>query len=564
LPEDKATIALNVDASRDGALTPLKSFVNVKTDFPGSQYKTLFKYKTTAESSATTWWIASNQDVDFCKAQIVDDDYGWIYYVDNDNADNGSYYPLYDYSENQGGGVKSNDVTYTGNFFIMGIDGRHSLGVPAPQVKPTPQYTAPAEVDGLSQEFRSYVYTYVYKDGGREMESAPSPATESVGVYLTDNTSVTVEFTGKGTGAPPFPSDYGATQNAPVGMDVANLYIRVYRSVGGGFFLVNTGGDIPYNSGSSYTDTTAAADLGEELPSLTWGLPPKNLRGLTNMANGILAGFVGKTVYFCEPYIPHAWPINYAVTVDSPIVGMAALDTTLVVLTQERPYFVQGSSPEYMTVVAGGIEQGCSSKRSIAVLNGEVYYVSPDGLVAVSPRGARIITEQLFTRNQWNSYFTASSVHGYSHDLKYFGFHDNGSFIYDVPTKSFTTSTIKAEAAFQDLSVDRLYVMYTNNDIVAWGESSSNLQYTWKSKVFSMPSEVSFSCMQIEAETYPIDYTLTMTGSDGTTTQSGTVTSRDMLRIKSVLARDWQIEITGSGEVYNIALAQSGEELASV
>jgi hypothetical protein len=45
--------------------------------------------------------------------------------------------------------------------------------------------------------------------------------------------------------------------------------------------------------------------------------------------------------------------------------------------------------------------------------------------------------------------------------------------------------------------------------------------------------------------------------------QEGTVLSRNMIRIKSVLARDWEIQLEGRHEVFNIALAQAGQELAS-
>ena len=67
------------------------------------------------------------------------------------------------------------------------------------------------------------------------------------------------------------------------------------------------------------------------------------------MANGMMAGFFGRTVCFCEPYRPHAWPEKYQVTVDSDIVALAAVGTTLFILTKGAPHWAQGSSPDAMS-----------------------------------------------------------------------------------------------------------------------------------------------------------------------------------------------------------------------
>jgi hypothetical protein len=121
-------------------------------------------------------------------------------------------------------------------------------------------------------------------------------------------------------------------------------------------------------------------------------------------------------------------------------------------------------------------------------------------------------------------------------------------------------STITATAGFADLRFDKLYLIANDKNVRAWGTGVIE-QYTWRSKIFGMPSEVSFSCMQIEAESYEnLTYKLY---ADGLLLQEGTVLSRNMIRIKSVLARDWEVQLQGKNEVFNIALAQAGQELAS-
>ncbi|MGL1400235.1 hypothetical protein ACSTI4_24935, partial [Vibrio parahaemolyticus] len=73
--------------------------------------------------------------------------------------------------------------------------------------------------------------------------------------------------------------------------------------------------------------------------------PPAGLRGLTAMPNGMMAAFDGKDLYFCEPYLPHAWPASYTLTTDFPIVGLGAFGTSLVVMTTGNLYLVSGTAP---------------------------------------------------------------------------------------------------------------------------------------------------------------------------------------------------------------------------
>lgn len=596
LSDSGAQVSENVDMTRAGALTPIREAEQLfqlpsapNNDF----YRTLHKYRGETSTDPEEWWLASTDDISFCDSQIIGDEYGLIYFTKDTDAALTTTTPFFAYSSNQPGGSVLPTSGTSVDIYGLSTSGTPyiSLGVPGPQDAPTVNQPLEPDFDttGLTQEFRTYVYTYVYKKAGREMESQPSPPSEAVGIWLTDdenNKTVDITFreaspSGEPLGLPPYDADYGV--DFPIGMNINDLYIRVYRSVGGVYLIVNTGLDIPYSS-DIFVDGVVAQDLGEELPSLTWTPPPHNLQGLTNLPNGIMAGYVGNTIYFCEPYIPHAWPINYAVTLEHNVVALAALDTTLVALTIERPYFVQGSSPEFMTVVAAGLEQGCSAPRSAVVLNGEVFYVSPDGLIAISPRGGRIVTEQLFSHRQWLEYSQVdngdgTSVVAASYDLKYFFFSypqgSHASFIYDIPTGSFTTKNTAASAVFTDLQKDRLYMLgYPHSQSGSGSPNPSErrkMYYfggtgtairpaTWTSKIFSFPSEVSFSCIQVEAENYPL--TLSVFTDQGTLYTDLEVTSRNLIRLPSVLARDWWVSVNTEHEVFNIALAQSGEELS--
>jgi hypothetical protein len=277
-----------------------------------------------------------------------------------------------------------------------------------------------------------------------------------------------------------------------------------------------------------------------------------------------MAGFVGRDVYFCDPYHPHAWPENYVQSLDFPVVGLGRMDTTLAVLTTGTPYFLQGSHPDSMVVVKSDLEQACASKRSIVSTNGVVMYSSPDGLVLLSPGGSKLVTEQYFTRAQWQSYFKPDSIYGYSHDLKYVGFYNNGTtsggFIYDPTSGQFILHDKYATAGYSDLQQDKLFLAFSDRTVKPW-LGGSNLTYTWKSKKFTLPQVLGFYCAQLEAETYPVTAKFY---ADGVLIHTQTVANRNPFRLPAKPGRDWEVQIEGTSEVFTFSIAQSVQELAGV
>ena len=535
LPSNRAQTALNVDTTRRGSLVPTNSY-GAPLYTLGFDPKTLFRYNEDYIVEDGTWWMASVNDVDFCRGQITGDAYEIVYFTDNDDNFLTPQFTFNQFVTSSGGGNLHGT--------LYGASNSYDLGVAIPTLAPVATVTPASETDGLTVEYRTYTFTYVWTKAGRSMESGPSQAAaETVEVFLDSDQVITVD----------------TLTTAPPNVQMATLEVtkRIYRSVAGTFLFV---AEIPVDQ-QTFIDTVLPEELGEVVPSVTWDVPPAGLKGMTNMANGIMAGFVGRDVHFCEPYVPHAWPISYAVTVDSPIVALVSIDTTLVVLTNERPYFIQGSTPSLMTVVEGDIAQGCVSKRSAEVVNGKVYYASPDGIVETSPRGSSILTESMFSYKQWNELLDPSTMYGYTQDLKYFGFHSGGALIFDIPSQQFVTLDLAGiTAAYADARLDKLYIVADSNAIVAWGDGSAS-EYEWRSKVHTMPREVSLSCMQVEAESYPLNFAVY---ADGVSILAGAVTSRNMFRLPSILARDWEVELTGDKEVFGVAMAQSGEELASV
>lgn len=396
------------------------------------------------------------------------------------------------------------------------------------------------DVENTVAETRVYTYTHV---NSFEEESAPFAATDMAlsteDVYPGESVVITLPTASI--------TNFNVTKK------------RIYRSAQGtassAFLFV---AEVPL-AASSFTDTLDGDDLNEVLPSLTWSQPPSTLKGLVGMPNGVMAGFSGNDVYFSEPFRPFAWPVQYVQTVGYPIVGLGVIDTTLIVLTQGRPYFIQGSHPESSTMVEADINQACLSKRSIVSMGNAVFYASPDGLVGLSPGGSAVVTESLFDKFTWQATGPADLL-GSMYENKYVGFYNVssgiGGFIYDMKAKTWNFHTIYATGAYNDLKNDALYII-ENNELSKW-DSGTDLTYTWKSKKFTFPEPKSFACYRVQAEAYPVT---TKIYKDGVEIVSLSVTDDKLRRLPPGLGNAWEFQLEGTKEVYNVQLVQTPQEL---
>jgi hypothetical protein len=239
------------------------------------------------------------------------------------------------------------------------------------------------------------------------------------------------------------------------------------------------------------------------------------------------------------------------------------MDTTLAVLTKGHPYLIQGSHPDSMTVVKADLYQACASKRSIVNVMGSVVYASPDGLMMLSTGGSKIITQNMFNFTQWQDHFNPTSIHAYQQDNQYIAFYDNGTtqggFVFDMPSGQFILHDIYATAAYQDVQRDKLFLTFADRTVKPWGYGAAK-SYTWRSKKFTMPQIMGFSCAQLEAEVYPMTLKVYV---DTVLIHTQSVTSRDPFRLPSKVGRDWEMQIEGSNEVFSLAVANSMSELAS-
>lgn len=499
--------------------------------------QTIFKFSGPANRPAV--WLEWTSDVDVVSGLVADT----------------SDYRLY-FSSESFAPRKTNWLLATGN--DIGVapfpNNYYELGVPAPTAACSASVAGTGEAP---QETRAYVYTYVTQFGSVLEESAPSPAVITTCNYSGD--SVTLSgFASPATGNYNF------------------QYIRIYRSVTGansvGYQFV---AQIPVAQ-ANYVDVLTTASLSEPLTSLYYTPPPTGLRGLVAMPNGMMAGFVGNQVWFCEPYLPHAWPEKYMLTTEYPIVGLGVFNNTLVVGTTKHPYAISGSTPDSMYQEKLPLPQPCVSKRSIVSDQYGVMYASPNGLVSIGQGTNDVITQSLYTRDEWVDLASETFVSTIYNNMYIGAYLKSGVrkaiVILRGDNPPLSKLDIDAKAMFVERSTSSVYYLSaTDNKIYQIdGSTTSNMLYEWKSKKFVLPSPANFATLKMQADYV---YMAALAGryitvtiyADGVQVYSGNVTSQEPIRLPvSTKAYVWEVKFNGNTPLRAFHMATSIGELRAL
>ena len=414
-------------------------------------------------------------------------------------------------------------------------------------------------------EDRFYIVTYVTEWGE---ESAPSPVSQLAEV---DENDVV-------TGSPP---------NPPPGYGITKF--RYYRTntgnTGAAFQFVDevafAAASLAGGATTQVTDTKKSTELGEVCPTLTWLPPPYRvdtassaspkppkganpyMRGLIGMPNGIMLGFFDNTLCPSESYVPYAYPVEYQMTTEYPIVGIGVFGQTAVVTTHGNPYFCTGSDPASLSLQKIETPQACVSAESIASSDGGVIYASPDGLCMASGQGVQLITENHFTHEDWTKLNPASIV-GEIHEFTYYFMYNNGAqgcYALHIGTGKLTTVDVVGAAFYADMLTDRLYAV-NGNTIRALFADTTYRTAKWRSKVAVLGQQTAFAWLSIESN-FEAPITVRWYG-DGSLIYTVAVTSRAPVRLPDGKFLEHEIEVESTARWNKLTFASSTAELQSV
>ncbi len=338
---------------------------------------------------------------------------------------------------------------------------------------------------------------------------------------------------------------------------------RLYRSNSGtsraSFQFVDEG---PVSQ-TSYSDSKKAEVLQEVCPSTIWDEPPAKLRGLVGMPNGVLAGYFDNTVAFCESYFPYAWPVDYQITTEFPIVGLGVFGQTVFVGTRGQPYYISGADAASMSALKIDCNQSCVSARSIVSVQGGALFASPDGICMANQAGVSVVTGKHFTIEEWRA-LNPSSMHAVEHEGTYYFFYTAGSqgcYALHFPTGKLVKVELAATAAFVDRAAD---VMYTanGNTITATFLGTARRMGLWRSKLFTLPQQAPLAWLQVNS-----DYTAAVTVrvyASGALFHMVQLNDIEPVRMPPGRHLEWEVEIESQARVTSVTLASSTLELQQV
>lgn len=423
------------------------------------QIKTIYYYRPSA------LYLTFTEHTDVLPSPIAQDVHGRLYLSD---ATNGAMLAVKD------------DIDVDG--YGRTVISTRALGVDEPTDQPV---LSGSGGSSSIEEARSVVYTFV-SDLGEE--GPPSPAAATVTVLQDDTLTVT---------GMEVPTDTNITKK--------RLYLT---SVG------TAGANFQFWAEVDYDDTTYSAavdplDLAETLPSTYWTKAPTGLHGLVALNGNFFAGFVGNEVWFSEPGYPHAWPISYMLTFVDDIVALGVEGSTLIVLTEARVYIVSAPSPETATVSTFPDIIPCASARSVSLTPTGVIFASEDGLYMANSGGVTKVTQDYFTKPQWEALYPSSIVGSFQNG--YYVFFYNGEAGYVFSTLEDASSRLSrldfsgtAVAALKPF--DELAIAHDSgaSQIVSWfdADETSAMYHCWMSRIVIAPHALNFSCLQVTMDEY--------------------------------------------------------------
>jgi len=416
-------------------------------------------------------------------------------------------------------------------------------------------------VDGVGKEDRFYVVTYV-TDWGEE--SAPSPVSDWHYTGYRDWVSVTAPTAPSGR-----PEVVGwRLYRGNVGTQKADFQLVSIPSTDEQASKATFASGVfdRFNFSTTFNDKVKSVNLGEVIPTTEWLPPPAELKGLVSMPNGIMAGYVGNAIHFCEPFVPYAWPVKYELTVDSQITGLAAFGQTLFVGTTSNPYFVSGADPATMSAQKLETNQACVSRRSVATVQGGVLFASPDGLCSADASGVKVVSQGIFTREEWQA-LTPSSMIGIEHESVYYLFYTGsggGCLTFDLASRKLgrMSGLTGVTAAFVDRSTDTLFVVIAN-EVFPVG-TGTKLTGLWKSPLMTLPAQAGFGWLKVYGDQGVSTPVTVRWYGDGVLRHTATLTNIAPQRLPAGRWQEHEIEVESKARITKLVMAGTTQELQSV
>lgn len=507
----------------------------------------------------STWVQFTDPDTDIVRGQLVEDQYARWYFCSPTSG------PMFNTYARLQAGLPA-----------------YKLGVPGPSTvldalqnnawKPTITSITGGAAPVVT---RAFTYTWVNEFGEESTPALPvTGAGNANGIWNIGNIVDPVAV----AGYPAYTKKY--LYRTITGASGQTTYYRVAEIALG----VTTFAD----NGALVTDAILAGKL--TLESTSWALPPATLKGFIAMPNGFLIGFDGSSVYMSEPYHFHAWPADYKIASEWPIVGLGVLGGTCVVCTQGYPATITGVKPATCAFTKSTAHEPCMSRGSIVSTPDGVIYASQNGLVLVGPGGIQNVTKDLITRDEWLRQYNPQYLRAVRYQNGYLALRaipdaetPNTAFFLDPTSLKVALTEFSDFETIVNLNADVWsgeVLLMKSGMIQRWDTPSDDLlPVLWKSKEFQYPFKENFGCYAIywdanrySENNYGLDFIpadeevrFRVYANRNVVYDQEVPRNGEPIRLPSGFKSDiWQFEIRARAPVYSLHVASTMKELKSV
>lgn len=322
--------------------------------------------------------------------------------------------------------------------------------------------------------------------------------------------------------------------------------------------------------GGEVVDNVLPENLAEVMTTEDYNLPHDSMIGITAMPGEYLVGHYANILFFSEPGFPHAWPIGYQLNTKTDIVGVEVIgQNMLLVTTTEKPYLCTGTDPANMSLSRlDDIVQACTSKRSVKDVGPGVVYASPDGLMLIATSGSKMLTDGIFSREQWQAMDpTSMECHLWeglclvSWDL---GTGTKAGFLISPsqPEAGIVRLTDYIDGTWYDDLTDQLYISVDGSIKIFTGGTTYRTG-SWASKEFEFMTPKRLSCGRAWQNATGA-LTVELQEGDGTALYSRSVYDEKPFRLAGgQKRRDARVKftVTGGKSVHRFELAETVADL---
>lgn len=413
---------------------------------------------------------------------------------------------------------------------------------------------------------RTYVYTYVNSCCD---EGAPSSPSEVVDV----DDGGKVILTGFVKPAPEYDVEKIRIYRLASGFDSEALNLDsvmiAEKSDVSEFFLV---GEISVND-TTFLDSKRDYELGSILETRDYSPPPKELEGIITVGGTQLVGFYGNKIRFSLPNYPHVWQEADELTVPDNIRALIEFEDNVIVLTCGAVYMIEPIA-DCKTVGCRQVHKMAENYPLLSCCSGHGYTKTPKGVVFVTAEGLALtdgrsvqnITSPYFAQDDWRAMRPDRMSVAYHRDGVYF-FSDNVAYClqFNVSLAEWQHSKLVqlSDRPLYALSNDEELFLVHADGVYRWNMGDKYRPYLWRGKVEISPTQVNFAGAKVSRYNGG-DVKFKLTG-DGITIKEYEPLTTEKFRLPSGRRdTEFQVELTGTAEVYQVEISTSYQELGTL